>query len=137
MTESFHALQLRRLDGFQNRCLRAIWRSKPAFVSRVSNAQVLKAANAKPLSFLLQRQQVLLFAKVARELPRSILRESVFSPGTIEPATNRYIRKVGRPRREWVSVVAPLAARVAGTALHLDEVVKDKAMWKHLVDMFF
>ena len=37
----FTKAQLRRLDGFQNRCLRSIIGVKPSWISRTSNAEVL------------------------------------------------------------------------------------------------
>ena len=42
----------RRLDGFQNRCLRGILGIPPAFISRVSNMEVLHAASYISLQFL-------------------------------------------------------------------------------------
>ena len=45
----------RKLDGFQNRCLRVIWGIKPAYVSRVSNKTVLETTGQRPLTVLLQK----------------------------------------------------------------------------------
>ena len=48
----------RKLDGFQNRCLRSLWGIKPSFVSRTSNAEVLKTTAQQPLSQHLEKQQL-------------------------------------------------------------------------------
>ena len=42
--------QQRRLDGFQNRCLRRILKIKPAYFSRVSNKTVLQRASQQAYS---------------------------------------------------------------------------------------
>ena len=56
----------RRLNGFQNRCLREIWGIKPAFISRVSNVRVLATTQQHQLTRNLEKQQLLLYGKVAR-----------------------------------------------------------------------
>ena len=80
-------IQRRKIDGFQNRCLRVIWGIKPAFVSRVSNAKVLEVTGEKPLTQILEKQQLLLYGRAARQADNSLMRESVFCPGSLRPAT--------------------------------------------------
>ena len=46
--------QQRKLDGFQNRCIRSIVGIKPAFLSRVSNAAVLEKAGHTAATQLLK-----------------------------------------------------------------------------------
>jgi len=55
----------RKINGFQNRCLRAVWGIKPAFISRISNARVLETTGQKPVTHLLKKQQLLLYGRVA------------------------------------------------------------------------
>ena len=62
-----------RLDGFQNRCIRQIIGIKPAFVSRVSNIDVLQRAGCMPASGLLERRQLELLGKILRSPPSSEL----------------------------------------------------------------
>ena len=50
---------LRKLDGFHARCLRRICGVEHAYLSRVSNAQVLAEAKAEPLSVALRVRQLL------------------------------------------------------------------------------
>ena len=126
----------RRLDGFQSRCLRKIWGIKPAFVSRVSNKAVLEATGTTPLSRTLMRQKLLIFGKVVRAPASSVLRDSAFCPGQLRPATDRYVRKVGRPRREWVTEVSKVAEQVAGAHGRLADVVCCRVTWERLVDSF-
>ena len=57
------AAERRRLNGFQNRCLRQILRIPPAFISRVSNAEVLRRAHYRAATYLLLQRQLLLFGK--------------------------------------------------------------------------
>ena len=63
---TLNAAERRRLDGFQNRCLRALWGIKPAYISRTSNAEVLHQTGQRPLSESLLKQQLLLLGRVAR-----------------------------------------------------------------------
>ena len=58
--------ELRRLDGFQNRCLRVALGIKPSFVSRVRNVGDLQQARHLSASVLLQKQQLQLLGKILR-----------------------------------------------------------------------
>ena len=93
-----NAADSRRLDGFHARCLRKITRVKPSFVSRVSNAVVLKKAGQTALRRQLLKQQLLLYGRVARSSNDDVLRQLTFIPDSVHAATGRYVRRVGRPR---------------------------------------
>ena len=96
--------QLRRLDGFQNRCLRYILGVKPSFISRISNHEVLRRANYFPASRLLLERQLQLFGKVLRASVSHPLRSASFAPGPIRAATDRYVRRPGRPAKELFQI---------------------------------
>ena len=87
--------QLRRIDGFQARCLRKVLGVPAAFVSRISNAEVLRRAAAKPLSQQLQYRQLVIMGKVARASPGSPLRQDTFIDDTLIPQELRSIQKQG------------------------------------------
>ena len=89
--------ETRQLDGFQCRCLRAIWGTKTAFVNRISNSTIFLTTRQKPLSLHLERQQLLYFGKVARSDAASPLKRAAFSSVALMPATHCFIRRVGRP----------------------------------------
>ena len=76
-----------------------------AFVSRVSNQTVRERAGCKPLSDKLLEQQMILLGKVLRAPLESPLQRVSLIPGTLQAATYRFVRRVGRPRREWVPSV--------------------------------
>ena len=67
----------------------------PAFISRVFNAQVLSSMGQGELGQHLLREQLLLCVKVARAPASDPLRRLAFVPGTIHPATARFVRRVG------------------------------------------
>jgi hypothetical protein len=92
----------RRLDGFQNRCLRKIVGVKPAFVSRVSNARVIDKCGHQCASTLLNKRKLQLFGKVLRSASSHPLRQCCFVADTVCPVTDAYVRRVGRPCKEWV-----------------------------------
>lgn len=126
----------RKLDGFQNRCLRSIWGIKVAYISRVSNAQVLQRTGQQRLSAELERQQLLLYGKVARLRNNDLMREVALCPGTLRPATDRYVRKVGRPRLDWTTEVGKLALHAAGSVSSLEASIAVESSWKNLVGDF-
>jgi hypothetical protein len=131
------AAERRRLDGFQNRCLRKIVGIKPAYISRVSNAEVLRRTGHQQATVLLQQRQLLLFGKVARAPLSHPLQQASFIPGTMLSATSRYVRRVGRPRREWVPEVSRKALAVVASFNELSRTVQDARIWKQRVQQHF
>ena len=107
-----------------------------AFTSRVANVKVLETTEKWPLTHMLEKQQLILFGRVARQPQDSVVRSSAFCPGTLRPATDRYVRKVGRPRLDWTTEVNKLASRVAGGWHLLEEAVRDPQAWKSAVEFF-
>ena len=93
---------LRRLDGFQNRCIRKIIGVKPAFISRVSNVEVLAKAGHRAASEIWKKRRLQLFGRVLRSPASSLMRQVCFIDSTFFPATDRYVRRIGRPSKEWV-----------------------------------
>ena len=99
--------QERQLNGFQNRCLRGIIGVKPAYISKVSNADVLcKTGHAKATDLLRKRQMILL-SKVLQSEEGHPLRAVSFIPGTDHPLTERYVRRRGAPCKECLRTLLP------------------------------
>ena len=136
-TGSFTKAELRRLDGFQAKCLRAILKIPPSQFSRISNLAVRERANCKSASQILLERQLVLFGKVLRSPSEDILHQASFVPGVLTPATSRYVRVVGHPRKEWVPELLPHAIRIAGGAQNLKASVQDPMHWKRLVQNTF
>ena len=126
MTACLNLAERRRLDGFHNRCLRLVWGIQPALISRVSNSSVLQITQQKPLTHLLARQQLMMFGKVARAPAGSLLRDSTFCPGSLRPAADRYIRRVGRPRLEWAKEVTKMALKMCGSFANLENAIRSE-----------
>ena len=127
----------RRVNGFQNRCLRCIWGIKPAYISRVSNLRVLEASGQKPLTRSLEKQQLLLYGRVARQSDGTLMRDATFCPGSFRPATERFVRKVGRPRMDWASEVGKLAVQAAGGLQQLKDRIEQESVWRTVVETFY
>lgn len=102
----------RRLNGFQARCLRGIVGIKPAFISRVSNKIVLQRASQSSYTKQL-RLQLKLFGRIARAPDNDVIRKLTFCPNSLRAATDRYIRKAGRPRNEWATMLFQDVARLS------------------------
>ena len=90
---------LRKLDGFNARCLRKMMGIPPAYHSRVSNKAVLDRMGARSLSKLLLEQQLGYLGTLARRPPECPARSGIFDAGLILKAD--FKRRVGRPRMEW------------------------------------
>ena len=101
----FTKAELRRLDGFQAKCLRSILRVLPSHLSRVSNASVLQKAACSTWSTLLLGRQTKYLGKVLRSDEANPIRASCLVADTSLPITSLYIRNVGRPRKEWLTTV--------------------------------
>ena len=97
--------QCRRLVGFYCRCLRKILRIPSAFISRISNSKVLQRAGVTPFTNQILKQQQALLIKVASSAPGCILRNSTFIGETLTPQVGRYVRRIRRPRQDWISEV--------------------------------
>ena len=105
-------------------------------MSRVSNVQVLQRTGQQRLSTELVRQQLLLYGKVARLRGDDLMREVALCPGSLRPATDRYVRKVGRPRLDWTTEVGKLALEAAGNMASLEASIAVESSWKNLVGTF-
>ena len=83
----------------------------PSFIPRISNQEVLRRADYPEATAPLVQSQLQILRKVLRAPATSQLHSCAFSPGTLQPATSRYVRRVGRPRKEWIPIVMAEAAR--------------------------
>ena len=61
---------------------------------------------------------------------------TTFAPGTLRPAVDVYIRKVGRPRMAWATEVGKLALQAAGGLRRLDETIANEVAWRGVVEAF-
>ena len=98
----------RRLDGFYCRCLREIQGIPHSMLSHITNLEVLRRASEKPLTSTLQRQQLLLFGRVATLPADSVIRRVVFNDDSVVPLQIAG-RKRGRPRITWSNTLYALA----------------------------
>ena len=124
---------LRRLNGFQCRCLRVIQRILPSFVSRVPNTKVLQQSGQVQLGRQLLKQQLLLLGSVARAPATDPLRILTFDPGSLDVATNHYIRRHGRPRNEWAVMLLRESARMTPQFRSL---IYNEEGWKRAVHTY-
>ena len=125
--------QQRRRNGFQNRCLRSVLGIQVSFISRISNAEVLRKSGHTIATDLLLVRQLHILGKVLRAPDDSPLRVPSLIPGTTHPATERYVRNVGRPRKEWIRDVMGQAVRLFGSAGLVEELARQTDSWKAAV----
>jgi len=122
---------MRRLDSFQNTCLRKILGIKPSFISRVSNATVLEKAQHPAATLLLQKRQLQLFGKILRSPEIHPMHSISFVPGLFwKPRTDQYVRCRGRPNREWIPDIIKVALYIAGGSWErLKQLAQTKRTW--------
>jgi len=123
----------RRLDGFQCRCLRQILGIPSAYIGRTSNKEVFRLAGHTRASLIIHERQLILLGSVLRAPQSNPISHLSFTPGTEQPAVTRYVRRVGRPRREWVPTVLERAYGLTGCHRVLLEKCQDEQGWKHFV----
>jgi hypothetical protein len=121
--------QQRRLNGFQNRCLRKVIGVAPAYISRISNATVIERANYRTATCLLLKRRLQLFGKVLRAPSGHPLRDACFIPHTLIPATDRYVRRVGRPCKEWIKETIAEASIRFGSMQQVVALAACKTTW--------
>jgi len=134
--------QRRRLDGFYARCLRRLLGIPSAFMSRVSNKTVYQRAQTLPLSEQILKRQLILLGKVARSPEHSPLRQDVFIDDGFLPQIGRYIRRVGRPRQNWLTEVWNAGVQRFGSAGRLEDLLQDPSdqaqlCWRREVQRVF
>jgi hypothetical protein len=115
-------MQQRRLDGFYARCLRRVLGIPAAYVSRISNKSVFDMAEVRPLTAQVRKQQICLLGRVGRSAAGSPLRRDTFVDNTLQPQVGRCVRRVGRPRQDWTSMVLAEAEQQCGG--------RQSAMWR-------
>ena len=121
-----------RLNSLQCRCLRPLLGIRPAYFSRISNVEVLRRAGCRPLTEILLNQQLLLLGRALRAPTAAPLHSCAFVPGTDRPLVSHYIRRVGRPRKEWAPTVLDAARSRSQTATSLWQLSSDTAKWRQI-----
>jgi len=134
--------QRRRLDGFYARCLRRVLGVPSAYVTRVSNKTVFQRAGVLAFSDQVLRRQLLLLGKVAFSPADAPLRKDVFVEGSLRPQIGRYVRRVGRPRQDWLSEVWKSGACRLGGELRMRALLQSQeqhpeAIWRCEADKAF
>ena len=118
-----------KFNGFQNRCIRKIIGIAPSYFSRVSNVKVLDTAAHRPATHSLRKRRLQLFGKVLRCPGGQPLRDACFVPGTWTPTTDQYVRRVGRPCKEWVKEVLADTVHVFGSFESALAAAAEKLTW--------
>ena len=81
-------------------------------------------------TMLLQKRQLQLLCRILRSLEGHPLRTANFIPGTNWPIAERYIRRQGRPRKEWVRNMLSVAHCIFDGMGSLQHCAADKAAWE-------
>ena len=122
--------EMRRLNGFHCRCLRVLLRIAPSYISRVSNKTVLSQAQQAPLGASLLQQQLLYYGRIARAPMDDPLRKLTFHPQTTVPVNMVYVRRIGRPRNEWTTMLRKECNKIS---THSNQLIRSFPEWAKAV----
>jgi len=117
----------RKLDGFHAKCLRKICKIQHSYLSRVSNADVLKDAGEQPLTATLRYRQLKLFGRIALMQEDTLMRKVTFEPGSFDVRRRIGARRRGRPRQTWTPCVRAHAVAAAGGEDELTRMMENTA----------
>ena len=123
----------RRIDGFQNRCLRKILGIKCAYVSSVSNAVVRAKAQHPAATAILRKRRLIFFGRVLRTPSDHPLRTCCFIAGTLIPLNDFYVRRVGRPSKEWLKQVIEDVCALFASSHVANYLAAGKRHWQRAV----
>ena len=128
--------ELRKIDGFQAKCLRSILHIPPPYISRVSNATVLQRSHCKRLSAILRFRQLCLFQSIAVLPDDDVRRRCIFQPNSFILQNLSAPRRRGRPKQIWACEVYRTAVEIAEGVDMLGDLVRDAAKWRPKVRAF-
>ena len=86
---------------------------------------------------LLQKRQLHFLGKVLRALEGHPLRRASFTPDTNWPLTERYIRRLGRPCKEWLRTTLELAYAIFDGRGDVNDCAADKKAWEAQIAQHF
>ena len=89
----------------------------------------------RPFTEVLLDQQLAQFGQVLRAGTHSPLWTSSLAPLTlsVRPLVSHYLRRVGRPKREWVPIVLREAHLRNNGHLELQQLAVDKTEWSQVM----
>ena len=82
-------------------------------------------------------QQLQLLGKSLRAPVSSPLHSAAFIPGTQRPLVAHYIRRVGRPHKEWVSEMMKIAIAIVGSWARVVSSASSKLSWNSTLQNHF
>ena len=78
-----------------------------------------------------------MLGRIARAPDSDVRRRLTFCPGSLRPATDRFVRRVGRPRNEWAPKLLQLAVQKWGTLNTVERLMHNEMIWKAEVARHF
>ena len=107
---------------------------QPPFYSRISNATVLATAGCFKLTTQLEKRQLLLLGQILRSPADGPLKRVSFIPNTLWPATEQFVRRRGRPAKEWIKDTMDRARRFFGMSDDVSSLAMNEQLWRAAVD---
>ena len=98
----------------------------------------MKLAGQTLFTKQLLKQQIKFYRKIACLSEGHFLRDLTFCPGSLRPGTDRYVRRIGRPRSEWATKVFSEIAAVATQppAMNVDNFLNNKVEFERRLNLY-
>ena len=97
--------------------------------SRISNDKVLVRAGCPKLTEVLRKRRLQMLGKVVRAPVGHPLRAACFVGSTTHPVNDFYVRRRGRPCKEWPKEVVADACWLFGSMAHVEEMAANIPSW--------
>ena len=94
-----------------------------------SNSQVMAKAEHIPATSTLRKRRLQLWGKVLRTPVQNPMCLVCFIGNTYLPATEQYVRRVGRPSKEWVRECGAEAASLFGSVPEAAKLAQSRPGW--------
>ena len=125
------------MPAFHCQCLRRVLGIQHPYISRVSNAEVLRHSSQVSAADLLLKRQFKLLGRVIRAPEKHPLRACTFMAESNTPLTERFVRRVGRPCTEWLKEITKAAVLRLGSLHTVESLALDKGLWEATVNRAF
>ena len=68
---------------------------------------------------------------------KNALKSVSFIPGSLRPETDHYVRRRGRPNKEWIPEILKLAYQIFQGSTNMKQAALSKQAWQQRLDTHF
>ena len=107
-----------------------------AYISRISNKEILAEMGVPSLSTTLLERQLNYFGNIYRKANEHICRKLIFKNSSSQLIDAPVLRRRGRPRAQWGAELRKICLNILGNEMMLEQCLQNKEKWKTEVRKF-